>query len=287
MSAPTPVVASLTTLPSRIGLLEPTLWSLCHQTRRPDRIVLAIPPSSRREKRGYELPDFLVDGTFPSGLIEVVRTTDDYGPGTKLLGAMPVLPRECVLVVVDDDVEYAPHVVEGLATAQLTDRTSSFSYYTYAFGGLTVGQGCDGFSFWSPNLQGIEAFAEEIVDRPECFHHDDLWISFFLQRAGIRICGLEAPGDVLVYRQLDRANPLQSLDGDLDRNDLNVRGLQHLMRHAHPTPAMRRRWLVHEAARRSGATRVLRKSRRVLSAGHRRPAVSSNATETPPPLDSP
>jgi len=259
-----PVVVSLTTLPSRIGHLEPTLASLCAQTRRPDRIVLAIPPRSRREDCEYELPAFLTDGTFPDGLITVERPADDLGPGTKLLGALPTLVEPSILIVVDDDVEYAPYVIGDLAQAQAGDLRSSFSFYTYRMGGMVVGQGCDGFSFWSPNLDGIDEFAAGIVDRPECFHHDDLWISFFVRREGIAIRPLPPRGTGLVYEQLDRANALRDLDGDLARDDLNQRGLAYLMDEHDPSGSMRLRWQMDRVARRTGLRRVTTKIRWTL-----------------------
>ena len=46
--------------------------------------------------------------------------------------------------------------------------------------GLTIGQGCDGFSFWSPNVKQIREFFEKHVMGTNLFFHDDLWVSFFL-----------------------------------------------------------------------------------------------------------
>ena len=53
------IVATLTTLPSRIKNIEPTIASLCHQTVLPEKILINIPEYSRREESSYVIPDFL------------------------------------------------------------------------------------------------------------------------------------------------------------------------------------------------------------------------------------
>ena len=53
------VIASLSTVPDRIGNLEPTIRSLLKQTRPPDEIVLAIPEFSVREQRPYVVPKYI------------------------------------------------------------------------------------------------------------------------------------------------------------------------------------------------------------------------------------
>ena len=50
------VIASLSTVPDRIGNLGPTIRSLLEQTRPPDEILLAIPEFSIREQRPYIVP---------------------------------------------------------------------------------------------------------------------------------------------------------------------------------------------------------------------------------------
>jgi hypothetical protein len=61
----------------------------------------------------------------------------------------PSIPDSCYLIAVDDDVRYKPTFLEGVVEVQKRNKHSSFSYYTYSLDGLTVGQGCDGLSFWS------------------------------------------------------------------------------------------------------------------------------------------
>jgi hypothetical protein len=45
-------------------------------------------------------------------------------------------------------------------------------------------QSADGFSFWTPNLARVEAFAARMLRSPHLFVPDDLWISLYLQNEG-------------------------------------------------------------------------------------------------------
>src|SRR5262245_46419466 len=53
------VIVSFSTLPERIGNLEPTIRSLLEQTRPPDEIVLALPEFSIRQQKKYIIPSYL------------------------------------------------------------------------------------------------------------------------------------------------------------------------------------------------------------------------------------
>lgn len=113
----TQVIISLTTLPSRMPLLQHTLKSLLHQTCRADLILLNLPRYSAKENCPYVVPpDIQFLTAFPWFQINWVDT--DYGPATKLL---PTLTHSAVkpqdrIVVVDDDVLYGPKLVERLCT---------------------------------------------------------------------------------------------------------------------------------------------------------------------------
>jgi hypothetical protein len=105
------VVVTLSTIPARAAALAPVLHSLLDQTEPADRIILNLPPVSRRTGAPY--PD-------PAGLdlpkaVSVLRDTDE-GPATKFLGALRVEP-EALIVVVDDDVIYPRDFLANLLEA--------------------------------------------------------------------------------------------------------------------------------------------------------------------------
>jgi len=227
---PDPIVVSITTLPSRIGQIRPCLESLLAGDVTPDKIYLPLPGFSRREQCAYVIPGFLKDSDFCGSIIEVVPAEHDWGPGTKVMGALRKLSQDGYLVIADDDVRYRPGFLAGLLQAQRGDHRSSFSYHTYRTGGLVVGQGCDGFSFYAPNLAGIEDFYYKHIDGTDLFYHDDLWISFYLASIGIAVRRLPlfVKGE-LIFEHVHDTNPLRLLTGDLDRRNLNRRGVRRLL----------------------------------------------------------
>jgi hypothetical protein len=106
------VIASLTTLPDRIGNLQPTLECLVNQTRPPDEIVVAVPEFSIRQKRNYIIPEFLA--RVPN--VRIIRSETDWGPATKFI---PAIQRELsagrgdtLMMVVDDDRIYPRDALE-------------------------------------------------------------------------------------------------------------------------------------------------------------------------------
>src|SRR5215469_13208181 len=84
------VIASLSTVPDRIGNLGPTIRSLLRQTRPPDEIILVIPEFSIREKRSYVVPPYLL--RLPR--MRILHCRRDWGPATKFI---PVVREELAI----------------------------------------------------------------------------------------------------------------------------------------------------------------------------------------------
>jgi hypothetical protein len=103
------LVVTLTTIPSRIGALAPTLKSLLRQSVRPAEIRLCLPAWSEREQRAYEIPAWL-------RALRCVTLVpgDDLGPATKFLFTLRAVPADQAVVVVDDDRIYHPRLLETL-----------------------------------------------------------------------------------------------------------------------------------------------------------------------------
>lgn len=223
-----PLFVGLTTLPSRIHHLQPTLDSLKAQTRMPDKILLCLPRWSRREGCPYDRPEWLADY---APMLEVVECEEDWGPGTKLLGCLDHFTHPTCLVIVDDDMRYRPFFLEGLYSRQVEDTDSSFSYYTFPCGPFDVGQGADGFSFYSPNLKEIWSFANQVLQRPQLRVVDDLWISAFLKSRGIGVKSTQhlIPDSGTVYEVAHSVNQLRNLEGDLGREAAMTGGAQYIL----------------------------------------------------------
>jgi hypothetical protein len=230
---PLPLLVSLTTLPSRLQHIKPTLDSLITQSRMPDQIFLILPERCDREPESYQIPAWVEDY---GPRLKIVRTPRDWGPGAKLIGCIPHLREPACLIVADDDMKYRPFFLEHLHAAQSADHASSFSYYVYRWGSLkAIGQGADGFSFYTPHLEGIERFAEQVIAFPQLRIHDDLWISGFLQRKGISIQSVRdrIPDRSRPYEVVHEFNQLRHLDGDLARDNATARGVHYLVKEGH------------------------------------------------------
>src|SRR5438876_10034029 len=197
------VIASLSTVPDRIGNLGPTIRSLLKQTRPPDEIVLAIPEFSVREQRPYVVPKYI--SLLPR--VRVLHCAEDWGPATKFIGAIQdelATGRENTLImVVDDDRLYPRDALETYLyySEQLPDAAlcfrgaampSTFDWddakMIYAKDlreprPVAVITGCGSYliqprffdgSLW--DYSGAPSVA---------FYIDDIWISAWLSRRGV------------------------------------------------------------------------------------------------------
>lgn len=98
------LIVTLSSIPPRFGLLQPTLRAILGQTSPADRVILYIPRSYRR------FPEW--DGTLPQvpDGVEIRRTDLDLGPATKVLPAVQDFAKEDVdILFCDDDRGYPPN----------------------------------------------------------------------------------------------------------------------------------------------------------------------------------
>lgn len=196
-------IVSLSTLPDRIGRLQPTLDSLLNQTRPPDEIVLVVPRFSVRQNQEYEIPRYLCD--IPR--LRVLRCETDWGPATKFI---PIVQTELtasrsdtLIMIVDDDricprdsIELYLHYYEQLPDAALSfrggpmPRSLNWRDCKIEFGvdlqtpkETAVITGCGSY------LIQPRFFDESLWDYSAApagaFYMDDMWISGCLERRGV------------------------------------------------------------------------------------------------------
>lgn len=196
------IFVSMTTIPARMGKVSGCVQSLLDQTVPPEKIFISIPRNYRR----FGVPDPL-----PSELshldarVEIVRPREDFGPGTKLLGALDRVPSDpnALLVLVDDDMIYRPYMLEAFGAHFAAHPGSAASFYTYRYKGFLLGQGADGFALPANRLAGVDEFYRAAVKCPEAFFVDDLWLSYFLWLRRIPIVRLAPqPGDQYIFRHI-------------------------------------------------------------------------------------
>ena len=97
----------------------------------------------RQRYRRFETPDHCHSTSRASATASnIVRSAEDYGPGTKLLGSIDHVPRgkDALLVLVEDDVIYRPHMLETAGTNFAASPGTAASCTPTATAGCSVGQ---------------------------------------------------------------------------------------------------------------------------------------------------
>ena len=129
-------VVTLTSTPERVFKIRPVLESLLAQTRKPDAIILTLPQVFRRTGAPYVVPSWLSDPSDAKYLpgITVYRISRDYGPATKVMGALECeRDPETRIIYLDDDAVYHPGMVADMCNRSQTTPGSAIGYSGIGF----------------------------------------------------------------------------------------------------------------------------------------------------------
>lgn len=219
------IVVSITSIPPRLKGLGATLESLLDQ-REVAAVSLCLP------KRWRDLASPQAMPKLPKG-VTLHRLQTDYGPATKVIGALETLAyRDAPFLIADDDWIYG----DGWAAAALSAGTlapgaacagSVFCASRLGLGGGTILQGFAGAllrtSFFGPERPGR---SESLVD--------DIWISAQLAKRKIQI--VEVPK----MRRLitPSGNDVVPLQHRTDRGRLNKEVAKTYQRHFEAAPKL-------------------------------------------------
>jgi hypothetical protein len=109
------VIVGLTTTPTRIGKIMPTIQSLLAQSRPADQIILSVPEKlARTGERFGDIPKEILE-LAETGKLQIHRTKD-YGPATKFIGPLEVGgDPDDKICWLDDDILYSPLLLQTLA----------------------------------------------------------------------------------------------------------------------------------------------------------------------------
>ena len=234
------VIVSLSTVPDRIDNLRPTIRSLLKQTRPPDEIILAIPEFSVREQRPYVVPKYI--SRLPR--VRVLHCAEDWGPATKFIGAIQdelAAGREnSLIMVVDDDRLYPRDALEtylyyseqlpnaalcfrGAAMPSTLDWDDAKMIYAKDLREprpVAVITGCGSYlvrarffdrSLW--DYSGAPSVA---------FHIDDIWISAWLSRHGVKRYVVPASAMMRSVRRQRRTVSLNKIPGRQKLNNETI-----------------------------------------------------------------
>jgi len=234
------VIASLSTVPDRINNLRPTIQSLLKQTRPPDEIVLAIPEFSVREQRPYIVPKYI--SRLPR--VRVLHCAEDWGPATKFIGAIQDELAEgrenSLIMIVDDDRLYPRDALEtylyyseqlpnaalcfrGAAMPSTLDWDDAKMIYAKDLREprpVAVITGCGSYlvrarffdrSLW--DYSGAPSVA---------FYIDDIWISAWLSRRGVKRYVVPASAMMRSVRRQRRTVSLNKIPGRQKLNNETI-----------------------------------------------------------------
>jgi len=234
------VIASLSTVPDRINNLRPTIRSLLKQTRPPDEIILAIPGFSVREQRPYVVPKYI--SRLPR--VRVLHCTEDWGPATKFIGAIQdelAAGREnSLIMVVDDDRLYPRDALEtylyyseqlpnsalcfrGAAMPSTLDWDDAKMIYARDLReprSVAVITGCGSYlvrpRFFDQSLWDYSG-APSVA-----FYIDDIWISAWLSRGGVKRYVVPASAMMRSVRRQRRTVSLNEIPGRQKLNNETI-----------------------------------------------------------------
>lgn len=221
-------VLSLTTIPSRIGYIRPTLESLVSQDYTPDEIYLWVPRSFRRVGGTPDLPEFLGD------LPIRVHHTKDVGPLTKLAPTL-MIERDphTFVITADDDMRYPSWWLSSLLKlwdqnrCAVGSRGRVFKEGPRKYKNTRVVGGRKGIGIPPADVDiitGVEGalyqvgfFNNALFDPSPCpssFYNDDVWIAGHLSRNGVprMVSGIKGIG-VLGHHKEDSLRKINRRKG--------------------------------------------------------------------------
>ncbi len=252
------VAVCLTTIPSRLPFLAPTIKSLLAQTVPPMVVRLHLPERSRREEVEYRVPDALRDLT----VVEIVRC-EDWGPATKVLPALLTFRPDQRIISVDDDRLYRSTFVEDLLVAadenpeaavgccglrvplDRIDHRMNLVERTYE--GLRLGRGVSlraarlrsplevdvlhgyGGPLVRPRFSDLGALADRHSGPAAAWFEDDTWFAAHCTVPKLLVPGRPASFPSFFARSRFRSNRLGSLNrGSVEPEDRNTTALMQL-----------------------------------------------------------
>jgi len=192
------VIASMTTIPSRIRLVRPVIESVLNQSIKVEALEFNIPFFCQRTNEKYEIPEWLLD-------MEKVRIfrTPDYGAITKIAPTLIRHANDDVTHIwsVDDDCAFPMNQLELLVSKYqvgnnriLTryggainnghDFQSRFSgegsvTFLEGFGGVLYPPGCIGSDF--------EEYVKSTSLNEDCRRGDDIVLSMYFNKRGVEM----------------------------------------------------------------------------------------------------
>jgi len=187
------VYASLTSIPSRMGLIKKCLDSLLGQDYGIEKIILTLPLKNLRQQNiSYEIPKYLNEHPYKDKVI-ISRPETDYGPVMKYIGGKGIIPDHSLVFVCDDDQEYRPNLVSRLVSKYVKqEKPTVVASLCYRFLLTTTVNGYGGLIFDSRLVDMLHTKVTNSTKRTRsaCQFVDDNWVSISCKKMGIKVKSL-------------------------------------------------------------------------------------------------
>ena len=220
-----PVYITLSTIPSRMKNTIELIKHMLKYVSGYDKIILNIPYKYNRfpEYKVSVIHD-IKDPRF------ILNRTQDYGPLTKIIGALKIIPDESITIIADD-MCYKLNAFKDIAEKQNLNLGKAYSFYVYPYSAkdssmgrnVMVPQGADLISSYTRNYsdfigwfneylrnQGITDI-QKYIENP-CFFVDDQLIGWYFQTHNIPMEQVERKHRNIYIRGCDVANKADNLN---------------------------------------------------------------------------
>ena len=213
----------MSTIPSRISVIEPVIKSLINQTLKPDYIYINVPKKYKRFNEKIEKPLFLDKEEYAN--VHLFQMENDYGPACKFIGTLenPHVDNEDFVCITDDDVIKHKDWLSTLYNKFITLKGTSICSFVELNLGNNIIWGYLGYIFKKNmlNLDSILEFYDQIED--ECFLVDDHWFTGYCHYKSIPIFNIPIKRQSEINTPLDASDSLVRLKGENNRRDVSER----------------------------------------------------------------
>lgn len=243
------IIVSLTSFEKRIPFITPCVYSLLHQTMRPDKVLLWLSEENFPELEA-DLPTELL--SLQKTGLEICWVKEDLKPHKKYFYAMQQYPDD-IIITTDDDIVYRPQLIECLYKAYqknpdsvYTTRARKIAFsedgnmLPYNDWELFENSGMVGPDYaliptgvggvlYPPHCMDGEVFnKEEFMEL--CPYTDDLWLKFMQLKNGIPTTKIDWLFN-LTYVEGSQENALYLVNQGESQNDLCIKKMIAHFRH--------------------------------------------------------
>lgn len=225
------IYIGITSIPGREKGLVKCVNSILSGEYIPFKIIISLPLIYKNAKKKYNIN--LIKSLEKSDKVVIIRNIEDYGPITKFLGVINFIKKEKniipknFIVCCDDDLIYKKDALKMMVNQIKIQRYLSCSFYTYINNKnrCIIGQGADMFAVRFDIIKNLHIFYNSVVSKNKLlFYHDDLVVSFFLNKKRIKIERIKYSFFPFIqcYQHIDtNVSGLVNLKGKKSRYNLN------------------------------------------------------------------